>query len=552
MNDASVESPRTRPAARGHAPHAREVDCDAVVIGAGFGGLRMLHELRQRGLSARVIEAGSDVGGTWYYNRYPGARTDSQAWLYAYSFSQEIQDNWDWSERYPGQAEALAYLQYVADYCDMRRDIRFNTRVTQARYDERNDTWQVATSDGATLTCSYLVTATGPLSTPYKPDFPGIDEFRGKWYLTGNWPKEPVSFSGKRVAVIGTGATAVQAIPLIAQTAAAVTVFQRTPNYVLPARNAPLTDYDREAYRRDYDAIWARTKSHVFAFDFAPAGRNVTEVDEHERQRILERYWEIGSFRFLFETFDDIFADEAGNAIVAEFVRNKIRAIVEDPATAELLCPKDHPLGAKRPPLGHFYYETYNRDNVRLVSVRDNPITGISADGVMVGDTEYPADIIVFATGFDAVTGTLNQIDIRGRDGVALGEHWAGGPQTYLGICVDGFPNMFMVSGPQSPFANIPVVIDGCVDWIGRALGHLRDNRLRRIEPTPAAVTAWGRHMDELVNLTVLPRAAGSWFMGGNIPGKPRVVLFYFGGAGAYRDECNAAAERGFEGFTLA
>ena len=529
-----------------------EVDFDAIVIGAGFGGLRMLHELRELGMSARVIEAASDVGGTWYYNRYPGARTDSEAWVYAFSFSKEIQDTWDWSERYPGQAEARAYLQYVADFCDMRRDIQFDTRVRSARYDEQSNTWHVATSDGQTHTCSYLVTATGPLSTPYKPDFPGIDEFAGEWYLTGNWPKQPVSFTGKRVAVIGTGATAVQAIPLIAQTAAEVTVFQRTPNYVLPARNAPLTDYEREAYRANYDTIWEKTRRHFFAFDFEAAGRNVADVDEAERRRILERYWETGTFRFLFETFDDIFTDEQANEVVAEFVREKIHAIVEDPATAELLCPKDHPLGAKRPPLGHFYYETYNRENVHLVSVRDNPITAISRNGVMVGETEYPADIIVFATGFDAVTGTLKQMDLRGRNGVTLNEHWAAGPQTYLGICADGFPNLFMVGGPQSPFANIPVVIDGCVEWIGRALGHLRDGRHRTIEPTPQAVAAWGRHMDDLVNQTVLPRAAGSWFMGGNIPGKPRVVLFYFGGAGAYRDECNAAADRGFEGFAIA
>lgn len=544
-----IDTTAARPAASTRTTGAVAVDFDAVVIGAGFGGLRMLHELREAGLSARVIEAGTDVGGTWYYNRYPGARTDSEAWLYAYSFSKEIQDGWDWSERYPNQAEALAYLRYVAEVCDMRRDIQFRTRVTRARYDEAANTWQVELSDGKTLTSSYLVTATGPLSTPYKPDFPGFEDFQGEWYLTGNWPKTPVSFTGKRVAVIGTGATAVQAIPQIALNAAEVTVFQRTPNYVLPARNAPLGDYEREAYRRQYDAIWERARKHSFAFDFQAAGRNVADVSPAECQRILERFWETGGFRFIFETFDDIFTDEAANAVVAEFVRNKIRAIVADPATAELLCPTDHPLGAKRPPLGHFYYETYNRENVHLVDVRSQPITHISAGGVCVGEREYPADVIVFATGFDAVTGTLNQIDIRGRDGVGLHEHWAHGPQTYLGICVDRFPNLFMVGGPQSPFANIPVVIDGCVSWIGRALRHLGTQRQRRIEATPAAVQAWGRHMDELVNMTVLPRAKGSWFMGGNIPGKPRVVLFYFGGAGAYRDECNAAADRGFEGF---
>ncbi len=529
-----------------------QTDYDAIVIGAGFGGLRMLHELRELGLTALVVEAGTDVGGTWYYNRYPGARTDSEAWLYAFSFSQEIQDRWDWAERFPSQGEALSYLQYVAEHCDMRKDIRFSTRVTGACYQESDDRWEVATDDGKTLTCRYFITATGPLSTPYRPNFPGIDDFRGEWYLTGNWPKEPVSFNNKRVAVIGTGATAVQAIPLIAQTAAEVTVFQRTPNYVLPARNAPLSDHDRERYRKNYDAIWARTREQAFAFDFNDAGRNLGDVSPEECRRILERGWEIGTFRFLFETFDDIFVDEHANEVVSEFVRDKIRSIVTDPETAELLCPKDHPLGAKRPPLGHFYYETFNRDNVKLVNIRDNPITGISEKGVLVGDAEYEADLIVFATGFDAVTGTLNRLDIRGRDGVALNDRWLGGPSTYLGITVDGFPNLFMVGGPQTPFANIPVIIDGCVDWIGRAIKHLRDSGSAVMEPRSEAVTSWGQHMNELVNMTVLPRSQGSWFMGGNIPGKPRAVLFYFGGAGNYRKECDAEAESGYPEFQVA
>ncbi|MGE3390743.1 MAG: flavin-containing monooxygenase [Gammaproteobacteria bacterium] len=533
-------------------PAARAADFDAIVIGAGFGGMRMLHELRELGLSARVIEAGSDVGGTWYYNRYPGARTDSEAWLYAFSFSKEIQDSWNWSERFPGWDESLAYLRYVADFCDMRRDIQFSTRVTGATYDDVANHWIVATDDGKRQTCTYLIPATGPLSTPYKPDFPGFEDFRGEWYLTGNWPHEPVDFSGKRVAVIGTGATAVQLIPVVAETAAELTVFQRTPNYVLPARNAPINAYQREAIRRNYDRIWARTREHFFGFDFKDAGRNVADVSPAECQRILERGWEVGTFRFLFETFDDIFTNEEANAVVAEFVRNRIRAIVDDPATAELLCPKDHPIGAKRPPLGHFYYETFNRDNVRLVDVSSTPISRITSNGVKVGDKEYPADVIVFATGFDAVTGTLLRLDLRGRGGVSLAEKWRDGPRTHLGICVDGFPNLFLVGGPQSPFANIPVIIDGCVDWIGRAIGDLRKRGRATMEPTPDAVAAWGARMKELVDMTVLPRSPGSWFMGGNIPGKPRVVLFYFGGAGNYRKECIEAAERGYTDFAVA
>lgn len=528
-----------------------DVDVDVVVIGAGFGGLRMLHELREIGLRTRIFEAGTDVGGTWYYNRYPGARTDSECWVYAFSFSQALQDEWNWSEKYPSQAEALAYLQYVADRFDMRRDITFETRVTGARYDEARQRWKVTTNRGDTVTCTYLVSATGPLSTPYKPDFPGIDDFEGEWYLTGRWPKEKVDFAGKRVCVIGTGATAVQVIPLVAQTAAHLTVFQRTPNYVMPARNAPMTEFELAAIRANYDRIWEQARRHVFGFALEPAGRNGQDVPPDEQQRILERHWEIGGFRFLFDTFDDILLNADTNRLVADFIRNKIRAIVKDPHTAELLCPTCHPVAARRPPLGHFYYETFNRDNVSLVDVRNNPIVAITERGIRLQDGEHAADVIIFATGFDAVTGTLKSMDIRGRDGTALAERWQGGPQTYLGITVDQFPNFFMVGGPQSPFANIPVVIDGCVDWIGRALRHMETHAYREMEASAEAVADWGVHMNDLVNATLMAQAERSWFMGDNIPGKPHCVLFYFGGAGAYRQECLAAAEAGFEKFTL-
>lgn len=525
---------------------------DALIIGAGFGGIRMLHEARQLGLSVKVIEAATDVGGTWYFNRYPGARTDSESWVYAYSFSRELQDSWNWSERYPAQTEALAYLQHVADRFDMRKDIEFSTRVESAEFDEASSTWRVFTDRGDTYTCTYLVTATGPLSLPYKPDFPGLDTFKGEWYLTGSWPKTEVDFSDKRVAVIGTGATAVQAVPLIAQSAAHLTVFQRTPNYVMPARNAPLSDIERQAIRKNYDQIWAQAREHFFGFAMNPAGRNAADVSSEEQQQILERGWEIGGFRFLFETFDDLFTNTEANEIAAEFVRNKIRSIVEDPEVAELLCPKDYPLAAKRPPLGHFYYETFNRDNVSLVDVSKAPIEAITANGLRTANGEYEADIIVFATGFDAVTGTLKCMDIRGRHGAKLADSWAHGPRTYLGITVDQFPNLFMVGGPQSPFANIPVVIDGCVNWIASAIKHLRRHSQREMEPTAEAVAQWGEHMTDLVNATVLTQAEGSWFLGDNIPGKPHAVLFYFGGAGAYRQECQAVVERNFEGFKVA
>jgi cation diffusion facilitator CzcD-associated flavoprotein CzcO len=525
---------------------------DAVVIGAGFAGLRMLYELRQLGLSVKVIESGSDVGGVWYWNRYPGARTDTEAWAYAYSFSKELQEEWDWSERFPTQGETFAYLRHVADRFDMRRDIQFHARVTSAVYEQDTNTWTVGTDQGQTYSCRYFIPAVGVLSETYKPDFPGLDDFEGQWCVTGRWPQEDVDFAGKRVAVIGTGATGVQVVPIVAHTAAEVRVFQRTPNYVLPGRNYTITADERRAFRANYDELWAKTREHFFALPWDHVGRVMGDVSPEEAQKILEQGWESGGFRFVFGTFDDILTDRDSNEVAAEFVRNKIRAIVNDPQTAELLCPKGYPLAGKRPPLGHFYYEAFNRDNVHLVDVSTEPISGITARGVRVGETEYAADIIVFATGFDAVTGSFNGLDIRGRGGVSIQEKWAAGPRTHLGIGVDGFPNMFMVCGPQSPFANIPVVVDGIAEWIGQAITHLRDNRLDWMEVTPEAVERWSKHMDDLVNATVLPLGPRSWFLGGNIPGKPQVTLFYFGGAGAYRHECNEVAKHGYEGFAFA
>jgi cyclohexanone monooxygenase len=433
----------------------------------------------------------------------------------------------------------------------MRRDIQFNTRATSAVFDESSDTWSVTTDQGNTYTCRYFIPALGVLSTAWKPDFPGLDDFDGEWHLTGRWPDEDVDFAGKRVAVIGTGATAVQLIPILAHTAKQVQVFQRTPNYVLPARNYTISDDERRAFRADYDEIWRKSREHFFAFPWEPAGRTADDVTPEEHQKILEQGWERGGFRFIFETFDDIFTNEKSNEIASEFVRNKIRAIVNDPDTAERLCPKNYPLAGKRPPLGHFYYEAFNQDNVALIDVSNDPISEITRKGVRAGDVEYEADIIVFATGFDAVTGSYGGLDIRGRDGVSIEDKWAAGPRTQLGIGVDGFPNMFMISGPQTPFANLPVVIDGIVDWIGRAISHLQENQLIRMEAEPDAVEHWRQHMEDLVNATVVTNGPRSWFLGGNIPGKPQVVLFYFGGAGAYRKECNEAAEKGFEGFAL-
>jgi cation diffusion facilitator CzcD-associated flavoprotein CzcO len=533
-----------------HSRTGQTIVVDAVVIGAGFAGLGMLYELRQRGLSAAVIEAASGVGGTWYWNRYPGARTDSESWVYAYSFSKELCDEWQWQERFPTQPEALSYLRHVADRFDLLRDITFSTRVESARYEADSQTWLVSTDRGSTYRCRYLITAVGLLSLPYQPPFAGLDGFQGKWYLTGDWPHDEVDFTGKKVAVIGTGATGVQAIPIIAHTAEQVIVFQRTPNYVLPARNYTLTDDERKAIRINYDAIWEKARNHFFGFPLEPAGRTIDDATPEEQQRILDRGWEDGGMKFFFEAFDDIMVDPRSNKIAAEFVRNKIRTIVKDPHTAELLCPS-YPIGAKRLPLGHFYYEAFNRDNVALVDVSADAIAGVTSNAIQTQTATYPVDIIVFATGFDAVTGQLTRMDIRGVDGVSLKDKWAEGPRSHLGISVDGFPNMYMLSGPHTPFANIPVVIEAVVEWIGHAIEHIRTVGAVALEATPQAVEQWRRNVATLVEATVLADGPNSWFLGRNIPGKPNVPLFYFGGVGAYRREIQAAADNGYDGFTL-
>ena len=513
---------------------------DAIVIGAGFSGLRMLQKLRETGLSAKVIEAGADVGGTWYWNRYPGARTDSESWVYCYSSSKELLQQWDWKERFSPQAEVLEYLQHYADRFDLRRDIRFGTRVVSAAYDEAADEWAVRTDVGGTYRARYLIPAGGVLSHPYVPDFPGIDDFEGETYLTARWPKHDVDFAGKRVVVVGTGATGVQAIPLIAQTAAHLTVLQRTANFVLPARNHTLTQEHRQGIRADYDTIWSKAQRHFFAFAMDPAGRTMAEFDQDEVQKILEAGWETGGFRYLFETFDEIFTNMETNDVVAQFVRNKIRTIVHDPATAEVLCPKGYPIGAKRPPLGHFYYETYNRENVDLVDVADNAIDAITADGIRLTDsTVIPADVIVFATGFDAVTGALTAIDIRGRNGLELREKWKNGPRTSLGIAVNDFPNMLMVCGPQSTTANIPVVVEKIVGYISEALTAAAREGWA-LEPTEESMDDWGQQLLASLNETVIPRGkdSHSWYFGANMPDKAIAPLFWFGGAESYFAAC--------------
>lgn len=527
---------------------------DVLVIGAGFGGLRLLHELRGRGFSVRVLEAGSDVGGTWFWNRYPGARTDSEAWVYCFSFDQKLQQEWDWPARFPSQPDVHAYLRHVADRFDLRKDIELDTRVVAAEYDEASNRWQLATQDGRQMRGTYLAAATGNFSVPYDAPFRGIERFAGEVYRSQRWPHRPVSFAGKRVGVVGTGATAVQIIPEVAHTAGHLTVFQRTPTYVIPSRNHPLEAHQRAAIKAHYDEIWQLCRKQVFAFPIERSGRKIDDVTPEEHQRILEAGWERGGFRFIFETLDDLTADSRSNAVAAEFVRNKIRTIVDDPATAELLCPKDHPIGAKRIPLGHHYYETYNRRNVELVSIRNNPVDEITARGVRLADgTEHPLDTLIFALGFDAGTGALTNMAIRGRGGRRLSEEWASGAQTYLGLGVEGYPNLFILAGPHSPILNFPVLIEHKAQWIGRTLEYLRAGGKNRIEPRPGTMERWNQRLLQLFNATLLPGSekVGSYYVGANIPGKATGPLFYFGGAPKYFREIDAAAEAGYEGFSI-
>ena len=528
-----------------------DVDVDVLIVGAGFSGLRTLIEVRRLGLTASLIEAGSDVGGTWYWNRYPGARTDSQAWVYGFPL-EEMRNDWRWPERFATQPQTHGYLKQVADTFDLWPDIKFNTRVVAATLDEEARTWRISTDSGEETSARFFVTATGQLSLPYFPDFEGLAEFQGEWYQTQRWPEGGVSFDGKRVAIVGTGATAVQVIPIVAEEAAHLTVFQRTPNYVLPARNDALSDHDVNMIRKNFDEIFGRAFSQAFGMDIPPsAGRIAADCTPEEQQQVLERGWEYGGFRYLFETFDDLLTDEHANYLAAEFIRNKIRAIVRDPRTAELLCPKDYPLGGKRPPLGHYYYETFNRDNVSLVDISEAPIR-IEANGIRTGGELHEVDAIIFATGYDALTGTLNKIDIRGRNGVALRDRWTEGPRTHLGMLVDGFPNLFMVAGPQSPFANIPVVSEYCVQWLSRLLKAMHERGADTFETTHEAVEEFSQLTEAVLDATVLRRGGKrTWFLGTNIPGKPQRAVMWLGGMGSFRDVAEAEATSGYESLAL-
>jgi cation diffusion facilitator CzcD-associated flavoprotein CzcO len=544
-----IEDRMQRPVPQGEPRPARAFD--ALVIGAGFSGLYQLLCLRDRlGLSVQVLEAASGVGGTWYWNRYPGARCDSESHSYCYSFSEELIREWEWSERYPGPPEILRYLNYVADRFDLERDIRFDTRVTSAHYDRSADRWRVTTDAGDVYTAQFLITAVGCLSSANVPDIPGLDTFEGRWYHTGQWPHEGVDFRGKRVGQIGTGSTGIQSAPVIAETAAHLIVFQRTANYSVPARNQPLTPEFKRYVKEHYAEIRETMHATLNGHPWPVSERLALDVPPEERQAIYEQAWATGGLRFR-AAFRDLVTDKAANDTAAEFIRGKIRQIVKDPATAAKLADIDHPYAAKRPPIDTDYFETFNRDNVTLVDVRASPIEAITPRGIRTRDAEYPLDIIVFATGFDGMTGSLLRIDIRGRDGLTLQQAWAAGPRNYLGLQVDGFPNLFTVTGPGSPsvLCNMPVAIEQHVEWITDCIAYMRSRGLKRIEPAHEAVDRWVAEVNAAAQATLLPQAKHSWYLGANIPGKPQVFMPYAGGMSRYRKICAGVAARDYEGF---
>src|SRR6266853_253442 len=526
---------------------------DVVVVGAGFAGMYMLHRLRGQGLSVRVYEQGGDVGGTWYWNRYPGARCDVESMQYSYSFSDELQQQWDWSERYAPQPEILKYANHVADRFKLRPDIALNTRVDRASFDESANAWQVATSDGKNVTAKYVVLATGCLSNARMPDIKGLADFEGKVYHTGHWPHERIDFTGQRVGVIGTGSSAIQSVPIIAEEASHLTVFQRTANFSIPARNAALSAEERQSWRADYPEIRrkAREETRNGIFTEVP-DKGALDDGDNERRAKYEQRWARGGLTFM-SVYNNLALDKAANDTAADFVRQKIAEIVRDPHTATLLQPNNHPIGSKRICIDSDYFATFNRPNVTLVDIRSDPIAEILPNAVRTAGKDYEVDALVLATGFDAMTGSVAKINIRGRNGQTLNQKWAEGPKTYLGLMSAGFPNLFIITGPGSPsvLSNMIVSIEQHVDWIADCLAYLREHGLDTMEAKKDAEDNWVAHVNEVAYTTLYPQA-NSWYMGANIPGKPRIFMPYIGGVGPYRQICNNVAAKGYEGFTMA
>ena len=524
---------------------------DVIIVGAGFAGMYMLHRVRQLGLSAVVIEKGGDVGGTWFWNRYPGARCDVESLSYSYSFSSELQQEWEWSHRYATQPEILRYANHVADRFDLRRDILFNTVAKSAAFDESGNDWEVRAEGGGELRARYLVMATGCLSVPKAPDLPHLDRFKGRILHTADWPDD-MDFTGLNVGVIGTGSSGIQSIPIIARPARHLTVFQRTPNYSIPAWNSPLEPQEQKDMKAKYDELRAKSRNSLSGDYAEECVVSILDLTEDQREAEFEKRWRQGGFNYQY-AFTDLMTSEAANELAAEFVRRKIRATVRDAKTAERLCPKNHAFGAKRLCVDTDYYETFNRDNVSLVDLGDDPIRDFTADGVRTAHRYVPLDVLVLATGFDAMTGALSKIDIRGRGHATLKACWREGPKAYLGLAVAGFPNLFLITGPGSPsvLANVMVAIEQHVEWISDLLAFAGKNGVTVIEADVEAQENWARQVTEGAARTLYMKA-DSWYLGANVPGKPRVFMPYADGVSTYGRICSDVAEQGYDGFHLA
>jgi cation diffusion facilitator CzcD-associated flavoprotein CzcO len=524
---------------------------DAVVVGAGFSGLYALHKLRSQGLSVRVFEAAPDVGGTWYHNRYPGARCDVESVDYCYSFSDELQQEWTWTEKYATQAEILRYINHVADRFDLRRDIQLDTRVISAVLDEETLNWTIATDTGEVVAARFCLMATGALSAAMTPDIDGLNTFGGEIFHTAHWPHDPVDFTGKRVAVIGTGSSGIQTVPVVAEQAAALFVFQRTANYSVPARNEPLTAERAAEVKATYDERRRLSWRSGGGSPYLGTTKMTMEVSLEERRAAFEKRWRLGGVLFS-KTFPDQMSDGAANEEARRFYEEKVRAVIDDPDIADLLIPADHPIGTKRICTDSNYFQTFNKPNVSLISVRKTPIESIDATGINTDDAHYDVDAIIFATGFDAMTGALANIDIVGRGGELLRDNWNDGPRTYLGLGVDGFPNLFIVSGPGAPavLANMVLHAEAHVNWIADCIGYLDDHGYVAIEASSDAVDEWVTECARRAESTLFTKA-NSWYMGANVPGKPRVFMLFVGGFGVYNDICSEVAEAGYKGFVL-
>jgi cyclohexanone monooxygenase len=522
------------------------------VVGAGFSGLYMLHRLLRAGRSVQLFEQGSGVGGTWYHNRYPGARCDIESMDYSYSYDDDLQQEWSWSERYASQPELLRYLNHVADRYELRRHIRLDTSVVSAHFDDASATWTVTTSDGHAVTARWCLMATGCLTVAQVPDLPGLDSFDGQWLHTGDWPREGVDFTGERVGVIGTGSSGTQLIPIVAEQAAHLHVFQRTANFCMPAQNRPLGTEEEERWKAEYPQRRARARVSGFGHSQPQNDNRYRDLTPEERLAELEARWEAGGL-YMMRAFKDVLTDPEANEATAEFVRGKIREVVEDPEVAELLTPRGFHFGTKRLCSGTHYYETFNRDNVTLVDVRPAPIEEITPTGLRTAEASYELDVIVFATGFDAMTGSLSRIDIRGEGGKSLAEKWAEGPRTYLGLSVSGFPNLFLLTGPGSPsvFSNMVNSAEQHVEWVAQFLEDARRHDVRRAEATAEDEDVWVEHVRQAAEATLYARSPNSWFFGANTPGKPRVFMPYVGGVGSYRKRADQIAEQGYPGFVL-